>query len=221
MSHTWSFSSIKKFQTCPLQFYETKVLKNYKEAPTEATMYGSDFHEAAEKFIGSDEELPVRFNFARAALERLKAYPGTKYCEYEMGLTEGLAPCLIDDQDVWWKGIADLIIVNGEEARVVDYKTGGSARYAERGQLELMALAIFKHFPEVKVVKAALLFVVAKALIKETYSRNVESTLWGKWLAEHRKLEKSYETNVWNPKESGLCRRHCVVETCIHNGRNK
>ena len=54
--------------------------------------------------------------------------------------------------NVWWRGIADLVILDADNhiAWVVDYKTGKSARYADKGQLELMALATFKHFPVVK-----------------------------------------------------------------------
>lgn len=63
-----------------------------------------------------------------------------------MGLTENLEPCDFFSDEVWWRGIADLVIIDEEEdlAWVIDYKTGKSARYADKGQLELMALAIFK-----------------------------------------------------------------------------
>ena len=50
-SPSWSYSGIKKFETCPKQFYHIKVLKEYEEPPTEATLYGTQFHEAAEFYI--------------------------------------------------------------------------------------------------------------------------------------------------------------------------
>jgi len=160
--------------------------------------------------------------YAKSSLDNLKHRAGKKLCEYEMGLTENLEPCSFKDPNVWWRGIADLIILEDDDtARVVDYKTGKSAKYADTGQLELMALAIFKHFPKVKRVKAGLLFVVAKQFPKESYDRATdESRLWVKWLRDHGRMKRAYETGVWNPKTSGLCKNHCVVLSCQHNGRN-
>ena len=216
----WSFSSIKSFDQCPKKFYHLKVVKDYKEPLTDAITYGSEFHKAAELYIKEGTPLPPQFNYAKGALDNLNQLPGEKLCEYEMGLTENLDPCGFRDEHVWWRGIADLIILDREkgEARVLDYKTGKSAKYADTGQLELMALAIFKHFPEVKKVKAGLLFVIAKQFVKDNYNIDAAPTLWQKWLRDHDRMRFAYQTNVWNPRPSGLCKKHCVVVECPHNG---
>jgi hypothetical protein len=83
-----------------------------------------------------------------------------------------------------------------------------------------MALAIFKHFPQVKKVKAGLLFVVSKNFIKDSYSAENQDKMWHKWISEYNRMKFSYEKNVWNPRPSGLCRKHCLVLECPHNGRN-
>ena len=83
-----------------------------------------------------------------------------------------------------------------------------------------MALAIFKYFPYVKKVKAGLLFVVAKAFIKDSYSIENESKLWGKWITEYNRLKLAVKNDIWNPRPSGLCKKHCAVLECAHNGRN-
>jgi hypothetical protein len=216
----WSFSSIKSFDQCPKKFYHLKVVKDYKEPLTDAITYGSEFHKAAELYIKEGTPLPPQFNYAKGALDNLNQLPGEKLCEYEMGLTQNLDPCGFRDEHVWWRGIADLIILDREkgEARVLDYKTGKSAKYADTGQLELMALAIFKHFPEVKKVKAGLLFVIAKQFVKDNYNIDAAPTLWQKWLRDHDRMRFAYQTNVWNPRPSGLCKKHCVVVECPHNG---
>lgn len=216
----WSFSKIKAFEQCPKQFYHMKIAKDYIEKETEAMLYGTLFHEAAENFVKDDTPIPEKFKYAEAALTSLKNKPGKKLCEYKLGLTEDLEPCGFFDENVWFRGIADLIILDGDTAWVVDYKTGKSARYADKGQLELMALATFKHFPEVKKVKAGLLFVIAKALIKDSYDSTAAPILWKKWLADYARMEKALETDTWNARPSGLCRQHCAVLDCPHNGRN-
>jgi hypothetical protein len=197
-----------------------KIAKDYIEKETEAMLYGTLFHEAAENFVKDDTPIPEKFKYAESALTNLKNKPGKKLCEYKLGLTEDLEPCGFFDENVWFRGIADLIILDGDTAWVVDYKTGKSARYADKGQLELMALATFKHFPEIKKVKAGLLFVIAKTLVKDIYEDTVAPILWKKWLSDYARMEKALETNTWNPRPSGLCRQHCAVIDCPHNGRN-
>lgn len=218
----WSFSRIKAFEQCPKQFYHMKVAKTYTEAETEAMRYGTAFHEAAEFYIRDGTDLPPQFAFAKPALDSLNSFPGEKLCEYEMGLTEALEPCGFKDDNVWYRGIADLLIVDSDkkEARVLDYKTGRNTRYADKGQLELMALATFAHFPEIETVKAGLLFVIAKELIKTSYVVSDKRELWKKWFTKYAAMEKAFEHDVWNPKTSGLCKAHCPVLECPHNGRN-
>ena len=217
----WSFSKIKAFQQCPKQFYHEKVIKQYPFKMTEAIRYGDQFHKAAEKYIRDGEELPKRFLYAMDSLDALKRKRGDKLCEYRMGLTEDLEPCGFYEDNVWWRGIADLIILNQDQglAYVVDYKTGKSSRYADKGQLELMAMATFKHFPNVDTVRAGLLFVVCEDLVRSTYEQYEADTLWDKWMDNFQTMETAYKVDVWNPKPSGLCRQWCQVMECPHNGR--
>lgn len=218
----WSFSSIKTFDQCPKKYYHLKVARDFQEDHTaEHLLYGTRFHKAAELYIKDDADLPPEFNFAKGVLDNLKSMRGQKFCEYEMGLTENLTPCSFNAPEVWWRGIADLIIIDDNgTARVLDYKTGKSAKYADKGQLELMTLAIFKHFPEVVRVKAGLLFVIANAFPKASYHRDDEAKLWEKWLTDYTRMKRAYENDVWNPRPSGLCKKHCVVLSCPHNGRS-
>ena len=217
----WSFSKIKAFQQCPKQFYHEKVIKQYPFKMTEAIRYGDQFHKAAEKYIRDGEELPKRFLYAKDSLDALKRKRGDKLCEYRMGLTEDLAPSGFYEDNVWWRGIADLIILNQDQglAYVVDYKTGKSSRYADKGQLELMAMATFKHFPNGDTVRAGLLFVVCEDLVRSTYEQYEADTLWDKWMDNFQTMETAYKVDVWNPKPSGLCRQWCQVMECPHNGR--
>ena len=122
----------------------------------------------------------------------------------------------------WFRGIADLLILNNDKtlAWVIDYKTGKSAKYADKGQLELMALATFKHYPEVETVRAGLLFVVSNDLIKDNYTIEQEETMWTKWLSKYSDMETAFENDTWNPNPSGLCKAWCPVLECPHNGRN-
>tara|TARA_B100001057_G_scaffold35037_1_gene31736 strand:- start:261 stop:863 length:603 start_codon:yes stop_codon:yes gene_type:complete len=198
------------------------VLGEYPVVQTDAMTYGTAMHKAAEDYVGEDKPLPDKFMYVKGVLDELLAFRGTKLTEQRLGLTRDLKPCGFKDKDVWFRGIVDLAIVDtlGERAWIVDYKTGKSTKYADKGQLELMALSIFKKFPDVKHINAALLFVVANEIIEAEYKIESSFDLWGKWLKKYARMEKAYETDVWNPRPSGLCYHHCPVLECVHNGRN-
>ena len=216
----WSYSKLKAFETCPKQFYHDKILKEVPFKETEATLYGTAFHTAAEDYIGKDVPLPGKFSFAQKMLDSLKNKQGDKLCELKLGITEDLEPCGFYDDNVWFRGIADLIILDGDLAWVIDYKTGKSSKYADKGQLELMALSVFKHYPQIKTVRAGLVFVISNDLVKSTYTEYDKPKLWEKWLAKYKQMETAAIEDVWNAKPNGLCRRHCPIIECVHNGAN-
>ena len=216
----WSFSRLKSFEQCPKQFYHMKIAKDYTEGETDAMRYGTEAHLVAEEYIRDGKPVPVKFAYMKDVLEALNRRRGNKTTEIKMGLTVDLEPCKFRAKDVWWRGIADLVITDGSTAWIVDYKTGKSAKYADKGQLELMALATFKFFPDIKSINAALVFTKAKKFIKHKYTDDMIDSLWDKWLSKFKRMEVAYETDTWNAHPSGLCKRHCAVLECVYNGSN-
>ncbi len=217
--YTWSYSSLDLFKQCPHKYYRLRVKKDIKEPESAAMLYGTEVHKSAEDFIKLGTPIPEKFAFMRPALESLRDKEGEKLCEYRMGLTRNLTPCDFFAADVWWRGIADLVVLQDDRAWVVDYKTGKSAKYADTKQLELMALALFKHFPQVKKVKAGLLFVVANDFVKANYSQREEDVMWRPWFDDTLRLEKAIESDVWNPRPNFTCKGWCPVKDCLHNGK--
>jgi len=61
-----------------------------------------------------------------------------------MGVTVDLKPCSFEDENVWVRGIADLLIIDddGLKAKVLDYKTGND-KYPDRDQLLLVLVSSF------------------------------------------------------------------------------
>ena len=217
MTIKWSHSALKDYEGCARRYYEVKVLKNYPFTDTQATLYSKEFHEAAEFYIKDGTPLPPQFEFAADVLEALKAKPGRKLCEYEMGLTQDLKPCSFNDKGVWVRGIADLLIIDDDNltARVVDYKTGNN-KYPDREQLKLMALMVFAHFPHIRRVSGALLFVLKNDIAKASFMRGEAEDYWWDYRERVARIEQAHETGVWNPKPTPLC-GWCVVKTCEYN----
>jgi hypothetical protein len=219
VKYSWSYSSLDLYKQCPHKYYRLRIKKDIVEPPTEHLSYGLEVHKAAEEYIRDGKEIPEKYAFIKEPLDMLNAIEGEKHCELRLGLTKGLEPCEFFAKDVWWRGIADLIILQGDKAYVVDYKTGKSAKYADPKQLELLSLALFKHFPQVKKVKGGLLFVVANEFVKADYEQEKEGLYWTRWIEDTNRLEKSIELDVWNPKPNFSCSKWCAVKDCVHNGK--
>jgi hypothetical protein len=218
--YTWSYSSLDLFKQCPHKYYKLRIVKDIVEPPTEAIIYGKEVHKAAEDYVRDGTPIPEKYSFIAPVLDRLINIPGTKLCEEKLGLRYDLTPCGFFDKDVWWRGVADLIILKEDTAYVLDYKTGKTAKYANTDQLEILSLAVFKHYPQVKRIKAGLLFVVANDFIQASYTQEEEGMYWTRWIEDTKQLEGAIKNNVWIKKPNFTCRKFCPITDCEHNGKN-
>lgn len=216
----WSYSALKTFETCPRKYQAEKVTKEVPFVQGEQAIYGEQLHKAAEEYIRDGTPIPERFSFIKGYLDQLASYPGEKFCEMKLGVKKvdgRLEACDYYDPEVWFRGIADLVIVNGTRARILDYKTGES-RYADIRQLALMAAALFLKYPEIEKIKTMLLFVVKKDHRKQDFSAEYGLSIFSELHGLLSALEEAYKSDVWNPRPNGLCRRYCSVSDCPHNG---
>jgi len=211
---TWSHSSLKDYEGCARRYHEVKILKKYPFQETEATRYGTQLHLAAEEYIRDDKPLPPQFDFIQTTLDALKKKPGRKLCEQKMALDEQLNPVGWFDKTVWVRGIADLLILDDENmtAWVVDYKTGNN-KYPDRDQLKLMSIMVFKHYPHIREVKSALLFVVKEDMVKHSMSIEEADAEWWKYRERVGRIAASMDADVWNPTRTPLC-GWCPVKSC-------
>jgi len=211
MNFTWSFSSLKDYTNCPRQYQEVKVLKNFTKSMTPQMLYGNAVHKAMEDYVAEGKPLAKNYERFKSVLDVFVAMDGTKYPEHKMGLDKDGNACAYG-KGYWARGIVDLLIVDGEDAFIVDYKTG-SNKYPEPKQLKLMALMTFAHFPEVQKIKAGLLFVMHDSFLSEEYTRDSIPELWKQFKPDLERLQLSYENDVWQTNPTPLC-GWCPVKTC-------
>ena len=221
MIPAWSYSSIKTFDQCPKKYYHLKIAKDVKDSGSTATLYGKELHKAAEDFIKDGVAIPAKFAFIQPVLDSLVKIEGEKHCELELGVAKRdgkFAPCAFSAKDAWWRGIADLLIVNEakQTAYLVDYKTSKNAKYADTKQLDLLAGAVFTHFPKIMEIKSALLFVVSNEIVKKKHEFMMQTSYLNSMGSELSRLEAAVKTNVWNPVSGPLC-KFCPVSSCAHN----
>jgi len=226
----WSYSSISLFKQCPRKYHHLRILRDVVEPVTPHLSYGSDAHKAAEDYGRDGVPLPKRFEFMKSMIDAIMCSSGELLFEQKLAVTRDLVACDFDSPDAWWRGIADFMAVPaadvngmfepGDEATLVDYKTGKSAKFADTDQLELLSLAIFAQYPHIKKVKGGLLFVVSKEFITLHVDREGSEARWNKWKNVSQRLDDCEMYGVWNASSNFTCRNFCAVTTCEHNGRN-
>jgi CRISPR/Cas system-associated exonuclease Cas4 (RecB family) len=217
---SWSHSALKDYEGCPKRYQEVKVLKNFPFTETEATRYGNEVHKALELYIRNGKPVPPEYAQFVPVVDALMQRPGRKLAEQQMALTKDLKPCGWKDRDAWVRGIADLLILDDENmtAWVVDWKTG-SNKYPDRDQLRLMALMVFAHYPHIRKVNAALLFIVKNDMVKLSMTVDQADTVWWDYRERVARLEQAFATDVWNAKPSPLC-PWCPATTCVHHPKH-
>lgn len=177
----------------------------------EANSYGDQAHKAIEKYLRDGVELPEEFKKYKTWVDIAAALPGEKLIEAKLGMTIDGKSTGFFDKDVWWRGLPDLAVINKPKgvAHVADWKFGKNAKYADKDQLELLALAIFAKYPEINKVKGLLAFMVSNEPVVATNHRKDFAVTLSKWIGRIDEIRKAEESDVWNPTQSGLCNPYC------------
>jgi RecB family exonuclease len=217
---SWSHTALKDYEGCPRRYHEVRVLKKYPFQETEATRYGNDLHKAVELYIKDNTAIPEQYAFVQPVVDALLKKPGRKLAEQKMAVTVDLKPCDWFDKGAWSRGIADLLIIDDDNltAWVADWKTGNN-KYPDRDQLRLMALLVFAHYPHIRKVNSALIFVVKDDMVKSKMSVDEFSTGWQEYRERVAKIEASVASGVWHPKQTPLC-GWCPCTGCEHNPKH-
>lgn len=205
MTLTHSFSSIKMYMNCPLRYYHQRVRKAVSDPGSEATHYGERIHKFLEDRLKTNTDLPQEAAVYEGLVSAiLKGMKGELLVEQELTLNVELKPTGWFDKDAWLRTKIDVLVLDTKRAAVLDWKTG--KRKPDFDQLELYALQIFSHYPEVERVSVGFVWLKDKAMDREEYLRQDAADLWTKLLAQINRIEKSLETDVWPARPSGLCR---------------
>ena len=162
-----SASSLKTWDTCPLQFYADKVLKTPRTEPHDLTKVGSAVHLAFERSKdsgGTSEALPeacedsgvVSADYINMADELTKTCNDWGWWDgiEDLDLCEPEQEFLIDLGDgVKVKGFIDRLDIKGNTATILDIKTQARKftvdQLRENLQADIYNLAARKLFPQI------------------------------------------------------------------------
>jgi RecB family exonuclease len=214
-----SFSRLSTFEQCPAQFDYLYVTKRAQSTSNEAADYGDRVHKVLEAYgnaIGQGQaakEAAVALedtDEARSTLkqwggvvEKIMARPGTKLFEQQMSVNRQLQPVEWFAKDVWIRSIADVLVVDGDTAYCLDYKTGKVKDNPT--QLQLFAAMVMWHYPEVKTVKTSFMWLRFNEMTNAKYERRFLGALWRGLEPRFDKVQEVIDLGVFNTKPSGLC----------------
>lgn len=212
---TWSHSVLNSFETCEWRHFLTKVSKEVKETQSAEMAWGNQVHQALEHRVKSGKPLPgnmVQYEPMAATLYAKAWEPGVQVqVEGKMAINASFRPVTYFAKDVWCRAIADLTLIKGSRALVIDYKTGKPK--LDRSQLTLTAAFTFHHYPDVETVSNTFLWLnnADAPPTKEVFTRDQIGEIWSDFIPRVQRLEQAIREDKWMKKPSGLCNKWCPV----------
>lgn len=216
-SFAWSYSALTGFETCPRQHHEMRIKKAWPDPPGEAQQWGIEVHKHIENRIGMGRQMPDYLNYVEPIIQKFEQTKGVTQPEYKLALNAEFKPVEFFAKDAWVRAVGDVVKVHGNVAFACDWKSG---KYREGdGQLKLQSAVMFATYPHVERIGIVYAWLKDKRTTVRTFERAQVPEIWQEFLPRVKRMEIAIANNDFPPNPSGLCRKHCAVLSCEHNGR--
>ncbi|RQH06606.1 PD-(D/E)XK nuclease family protein [Paraburkholderia dinghuensis] len=213
-----SQTALSTFQNCPRMFEGRYVTKEAVFEPSEAVDDGNRLHRALEFRIRDEVSLPQEFAHLEWLGRTLDVLRRRAVIEVEhwMAVDRQMQPCAHNAKAKYLQGKDDCTVLMDERAVTFDWKSGKLRRDVQ--QLEIQALLTFAHYPQVQVIDSALVFLNAGQMVPFRAQRSTFHPVH--LVTEFERYEAVQASGRYSPTPCGLCRAHCPVLSCVHNGRH-
>lgn len=204
-------SGLLDFEGCNKRYFHTKIAKTHKSQITEAITHGNLVHKNLEMHVKKGDVLPEHLDHVAPILAFLRAEGYTLYAELEMAIDERWQPIGWWDKPGYLRGKVDLIALRGNEALVMDYKTG--KRKADPTQLKIYA-AVLYHVLGLRRVESCYLWLKTKesdnfvldggniAIVQQEITERIQAV-------RNAEIE-----NEWQARPTPLCGWCAVLDDC-------
>ena len=221
----WSYSALNNFTNCPRKFHAYDIAKIVKEPENPAMLEGKRVHDAMANYISKGVPLPTQWAHYAKRIPATVA-DDTVLVEHKMACTFELEPCEYFDKRkrVWLRAVADLLVMAGDWALSIDWKTGKvpDERWEllpKHFQLRLTAVCIFLHFPKVQRVHSSYVYLNDGTIIDFVMQRNELRDFIPQMYEYAGVYQRAVRNEHFPPRPSGLCKRHCAVTGCEYHGK--
>jgi len=213
----WSYSALTAFETCPRRYHLTRVTKEIVEPETEVLRWGNAVHKALENRVKDGTPLPDTMAQWEALVLSVLAKEGEVLAEQQLCINASLSPTGWLDKDAWCRGVIDLLVINGDKAAALDWKTGKPKH--DHDQLSLFAALLFHHYPQLDQVTTGYVWLKeydkgVKFLSDKTFKRSDLPAIWSVFLPRVKRLDIAFANDKWLPNPSGLCKGWCPCSEC-------
>lgn len=208
-----SFSKLNCYEQCGQKFYHTYI-EPLPRTETEQMIYGTLVHNSLEKYGRSGDYadlIPAARPF-KWIVDKVLSLEGDKYFEHQMAISADRAPCAWDAEELYLRGIADVLVINKGVAYCLDYKTGKPK--ADGTQLMIFALLVFQHFPGVRIVKSSFLWLAYNDITHTEYLLRYAEPLWDGLTRRIGDLQMAVANNLYTTNPSRLCGWCAAKEIC-------
>lgn len=210
----WSYTALTAYETCPRQYYRTRVKKDIVQEFGEEAKWGDFVHKALEARLRDGTPLPATIAKFEPMARRIEAAPGETLTEHKLCINSKFEFVSWFDKQAWCRGIIDAGKIKGDAAVLWDYKTGKVKQ--DLDQLKLFAALGFGWQPQVKKIKTAYIWLKHDQVGKpEEFHRDETAAIWRDFLPRVQRMELALEKDRWPPNPSGLC-GWCPVKDCEH-----
>lgn len=207
----WSYSALVRYETCPKQYYDMNVTKEFKDEDSDFSAEGKIIHDAMHKRVVHGKSLPIELRHLEAIAAKFAATPGVKKGELKLALNRKLEPVDYFASDVWVRVVIDLLVVQGTKGIVVDWKTG--KRKPDHTQLGLSTAVLARWMPELDFFSTLYVWTKSRELDPRNYTVSKLATVWGDLLPRVNKMEEARKTTNFPAKKNPLC-KYCPVQSC-------
>lgn len=231
---SWSWSRLDCFEQCPRKFQGTYITKDFPKPDFEAAHFakgkaahflmeehfktGCDLKQTVYKYmddrgkmhytIHAGPSVIQQFNFDFRFLDKFCATinKATQVIP-EMQVTFGVRMNELSwfDKKAWCRVIFDLLIIVGDFALVIDWKSGKVKPYSD--QLKLFAGAVMTKYPQVKQVLTAYVWLEHpnQAPVWAEYSTLDHEAIWMEFGDRAELIQLANESGNWPAKKNMFC----------------
>jgi len=219
VAYIWSYTGLSQFKNCPYQFYRQRIVCDLPKEDTAALRAGREMHTMMETRLRDGKPLPQQFAHYEPFAQAVIGWPGETRAEVKLAVTTDWRPAAFFGNDAAGRGAIDVLNIYGEQARIVDWKTGGKVRRSDCvAQFRDNCALLFANYPDVQVIVGAWVyvglrevcsgpdFVAAREPAFENEKARLEQALDA--------IRTCEDTGVWPCRPSGLCKGWCPVHDC-------
>jgi len=214
----WSWTRLNDFETCPRMFQGKYITKDFPKPDFDQLHFikGRAIHKAIEDFLKEGVEIPfpivsgvnvfhVKLDFLKPLFDKL-AHVDTRLVEENICFAFDLSKRSWFAKDAWCRVIFDCLVIVGDFALIIDWKSGKVKRHSD--QLKLFAAAAMTLFPKVNRVMTAYVWCehpTASPTFSE-YTRADQDALWLEFGDRAELIQMASESGNWPAKKNNFCK---------------